>query len=69
MKNSERSAGNSAQVLLGIVLIGFFAWLMEGLVFRRIERRHEGWRGQQVTSHGQLDETRARHPALARAAG
>jgi NitT/TauT family transport system permease protein/taurine transport system permease protein len=38
--------GNSAQVLLGIALIGLTAWLMESLVFRRIERRYEGWRGQ-----------------------
>lgn len=38
--------GNSAQVLLGIVLIGLIAWLMESLVFRRIERRYENWRGQ-----------------------
>lgn len=38
--------GNSAQVLLGITLIGLTAWLMESLVFRRIERHYEGWRGQ-----------------------
>ncbi|AGS26033.1 taurine ABC transporter permease protein TauC 2 (plasmid) [Rhizobium etli] len=38
--------GNSAQVLLGIALIGLTAWLMESLVFQRIERRYEGWRGQ-----------------------
>ncbi|RFB85177.1 ABC transporter permease [Rhizobium leguminosarum bv. trifolii] len=38
--------GNSAQVLLGITLIGLTAWLMESLVFRRIERRYESWRGQ-----------------------
>lgn len=37
--------GNAAQVLLGIALIGLTAWLAELLVFRRLERRHEGWRG------------------------
>jgi NitT/TauT family transport system permease protein/taurine transport system permease protein len=39
--------GNSSAVLLGVSLIGLIAWLMESLVFRRIERRYEGWRGQQ----------------------
>jgi NitT/TauT family transport system permease protein/taurine transport system permease protein len=39
--------GNSSEVLLGVSLIGFTAWLMESLVFRRIERRYESWRGQQ----------------------
>lgn len=38
--------GNAAQVLLGIALIGFTAWLAESLVFRRIERRYQGWRAQ-----------------------
>lgn len=38
--------GNSGQVLLGIVMIGLIAWVVESLVFRRIERRYEGWRGQ-----------------------
>jgi NitT/TauT family transport system permease protein/taurine transport system permease protein len=38
--------GNSSQVLLGIAIIGLTAWLMESLVFRRIERRYENWRGQ-----------------------
>jgi NitT/TauT family transport system permease protein/taurine transport system permease protein len=38
--------GNSSEVLLGISLIGLIAWLMESLVFRRIERRYESWRGQ-----------------------
>jgi NitT/TauT family transport system permease protein/taurine transport system permease protein len=38
--------GNSSEVLLGVSLIGFIAWLMESLVFRRIERRYESWRGQ-----------------------
>lgn len=36
--------GNSSQVLLGIALIGLLAWLMESLVFRRIERRYQAWR-------------------------
>jgi ABC-type nitrate/sulfonate/bicarbonate transport system permease component len=39
--------GNSSEVLLGVSLIGLIAWLMESLVFRRIERRYESWRGQQ----------------------
>ncbi len=38
--------GNTAEVLLGIALIGSIAWLMESLVFRRIERRYASWRGQ-----------------------
>ncbi|WP_277965002.1 ABC transporter permease [Pseudomonas sp. RIT-To-2] len=38
--------GNSSQVLLGIVLIGLLAWLMESLVFRRIERHYQAWRPQ-----------------------
>ncbi|WP_246164996.1 ABC transporter permease [Pigmentiphaga aceris] len=36
--------GNSSQVLLGIALIGLMAWLMESLVFRRIERHYQAWR-------------------------
>ncbi|KAA9000521.1 ABC transporter permease [Affinibrenneria salicis] len=36
--------GNSSQVLLGICLIGLIAWLMENLVFRRIEQRYQSWR-------------------------
>lgn len=36
--------GNSSQVLLGIAIIGLIAWLMESLVFRRIERHYEHWR-------------------------
>jgi len=36
--------GNSSQVLLGIALIGLLAWLMESLVFRRIERHYQAWR-------------------------
>lgn len=38
--------GNSSQVLLGIALIGLIAWLMETLVFRRLERHYQQWRGQ-----------------------
>ncbi len=38
--------GNSAQVLLGIALIGLIAWLTESLVFRRLESRYSHWRGQ-----------------------
>lgn len=36
--------GNSSQVLLGIVTIGLIAWLMESLVFRRLERHYQTWR-------------------------
>ena len=36
--------GNASQVLLGIVLIGWIAWLAESLVFRRIERHYQTWR-------------------------
>jgi ABC-type nitrate/sulfonate/bicarbonate transport system permease component len=36
--------GNSSQVLLGIVIIGLIAWLMESLVFRPMERRYQMWR-------------------------
>jgi ABC-type nitrate/sulfonate/bicarbonate transport system permease component len=36
--------GNSSQVLLGIAIIGLIAWLMESLVFRRIERHYQHWR-------------------------
>jgi ABC-type nitrate/sulfonate/bicarbonate transport system permease component len=36
--------GNSAQVLLGIAIIGIIAWLMESLVFRRIEQHYQTWR-------------------------
>lgn len=38
--------GNSSQVLLGICLIGLFAWLMENLVFRQLEQRYQRWRVQ-----------------------
>ena len=40
--------GNASQVLLGIVLIGAIAWLMETLLFRRLERRYQHWRVQEV---------------------
>ncbi|MBD9503772.1 ABC transporter permease [Pseudomonas sp. PDM17] len=36
--------GNSSQVLLGIAVIGLLAWLMESLVFRRLERYYQSWR-------------------------
>lgn len=35
--------GNADQVLLGMVLIGVIAWLMESLVFRRIESHYQHW--------------------------
>jgi len=35
--------GNAEQVLLGMALIGLVAWLMESLVFRRLERRYQRW--------------------------
>jgi ABC-type nitrate/sulfonate/bicarbonate transport system permease component len=40
--------GNASQVLLGIVLIGAIAWLMETLIFRRLERRYQHWRVQEI---------------------
>ncbi len=36
--------GNSSQVLLGICLIGMVAWLMENLVFYRIQQHYQRWR-------------------------
>lgn len=36
--------GNASQVLLGIAIIGLLAWLMESLVFRRLERHYQTWR-------------------------
>jgi taurine transport system permease protein len=36
--------GNTAQVLLGIVMIGLIAWAMEAAVFSRLERRYTAWR-------------------------
>jgi len=38
--------GNSSQVLLGICMIGLIAWLMENLVFRRLEQHYQRWRAQ-----------------------
>lgn len=38
--------GNSSQVVLGVVLIGLCAWLVESQVFRRIEQHYQGWRAQ-----------------------
>lgn len=35
--------GNTTQVLLGIAIIGFTAWLAESLVFRRMERHYRTW--------------------------
>jgi len=36
--------GNSSQVLLGIVIIGLIAWLMETFVFKRLEKHYQTWR-------------------------
>lgn len=36
--------GNSSQVLLGIVIIGLIAWLMETLAFKRLEKHYQTWR-------------------------
>ncbi len=36
--------GNSSQVLLGIATIGLIAWLMESLVFKRLEKHYQSWR-------------------------
>ncbi|KAF0813725.1 Bicarbonate transport system permease protein CmpB [Andreprevotia sp. IGB-42] len=36
--------GNSAQVLLGIALIGVMAWLAESLLFRRLDQHYQAWR-------------------------
>lgn len=44
MVSTGGQIGNSSQVLLGIVLIGLIAWLMESLVFRRIEQHYQTWR-------------------------
>ena len=46
MVSTGGQIGNSSQVLLGIVLIGLIAWLMESFVFRRIERHYQKWRVQ-----------------------
>jgi ABC-type nitrate/sulfonate/bicarbonate transport system permease component len=44
MVSTGGQTGNSAQVLLGIALIGLIAALMETLVFRRIEQHYQPWR-------------------------
>lgn len=44
MVSTGGQVGNSSQVLLGIVIIGLIAWLMESLVFRRIEQHYQLWR-------------------------
>lgn len=44
MVSTGGQTGNSSQVLLGIAIIGFIAWLMESLVFRRIEQHYQRWR-------------------------
>jgi NitT/TauT family transport system permease protein/taurine transport system permease protein len=44
MLQTGGEVGNSRLVLLGIVLIGFFSYLFERLLFRPIERRYEVWR-------------------------
>ncbi len=44
MVSTGGQIGNSSQVLLGIVMIGLIAWLMESLVFRRIEQHYQTWR-------------------------
>ncbi|KAF0842844.1 NitT/TauT family transport system permease protein/taurine transport system permease protein [Methylovorus glucosotrophus] len=36
--------GNTNQVLLGIAIIGLIAWLMESLVFKRLEKHYQTWR-------------------------
>lgn len=36
--------GNSSQVLLGIVIIGLIAWLMETFAFKRLEKHYQTWR-------------------------
>lgn len=36
--------GNTSQVLLGIVIIGLIAWLMETLAFKRLEKHYQTWR-------------------------
>jgi NitT/TauT family transport system permease protein/taurine transport system permease protein len=35
--------GSAEQVLLGMALIGLIAWLVESLVFRRLERHYQRW--------------------------
>lgn len=36
--------GNTAQVILGIILIGLIAWTAEALIFSRLERHYRAWR-------------------------
>ena len=36
--------GNTAQVLLGILLIGLIAWATEAAIFSSLERRYRAWR-------------------------
>jgi ABC-type nitrate/sulfonate/bicarbonate transport system permease component len=36
--------GNTAQVLLGIILIGLIAWAAEAIIFSRLERHYRAWR-------------------------
>lgn len=38
--------GNTAQVMMGIVLIGLFSWVFERFVFRQLEKRYEVWSHQ-----------------------
>jgi hypothetical protein len=59
--------GNSSQVLLGIALIGLIAWLMESLVFRRIERHYQALactltRHNNATEDSALPHFRSRKP-------
>jgi ABC-type nitrate/sulfonate/bicarbonate transport system permease component len=44
MVSTGGQTGNSSQVLLGMVMIGLIAWLMESLVFRRLEQHYQTWR-------------------------
>lgn len=36
--------GNTAQVILGIILIGLIAWIAEALIFSRLEQHYRAWR-------------------------
>ena len=49
MVSTGGQIGNSSQVLLGIVLIGLIAWLMENQIFRRLERRYQPWHTQSTS--------------------
>jgi NitT/TauT family transport system permease protein/taurine transport system permease protein len=35
--------GNTAQVMMGIVLIGLFSWMFERFGFRQLEKKYEVW--------------------------